>query len=217
MRFQMIFLYLHLKHTHRHTHTPPQLSPILWVFDNSVPAARKGRSVWRPFFLLIRFNFPSLHLARNLSSDVLSIFCVLSCCFFFFFARGVRKEGIKERPKSLSASARLQPIKVAFSPESRTAVAISALFSFDPGSALGSVLDDQWFCCKRWFMNNNVLKWVKIIIFLALCQSPHLEQTRYWQSSNNSNPLMKGIINSSMMVAASFHFHSLKMPKFGIN
>lgn len=62
---------------------------------------------------------------------------------FFFFARGVEEGGIKERPKPLSAAARLQPIKVVLSPESGTAVAISASFSSDPGSALSSVLDDQ--------------------------------------------------------------------------
>lgn len=107
MRFQMIFLSLHLKHTHRHTHTPPQLSPILWVFDNSSPAARRGRSVWRPFFLFIRFNFPSLHLARNLSYDVLSIFCVLGCCFFFCVCvcHEWGHQGETKKPVGSSASA----------------------------------------------------------------------------------------------------------------
>lgn len=33
---------------------------------------------------------------------------------------------------------------------------LTVLFCCDPGLALNSFLDDQWFCCKRWLMNNNM-------------------------------------------------------------
>lgn len=152
MRFQMIFLYLHLKHTHRHTHTPPQLSPILWVFDNSVPAARKGRSVWRPFFLLIRFNFPSLHLARNLSSDVLSIFCVLGCCCFFFLQgvsgrRASRRDRKAYRQQRVCSPSRLRSLQRA-EPRSPSAPC-SLLIQAQPSAAFWMISDfavkgDSW-------------------------------------------------------------------------
>lgn len=197
-----------------------QLPCIAHVFDNTWPAAPKGCTVWAPFFFLLDLicHHQTWHKAWT--------WMVIFFFSFFFFERGLMNGGSEERPKSLSGSSTVSGTHQGCflstdcnRSHSHSLVLFWSRLGFQQlfGWSVGYLFIYFFSCCKRWFMNNNVLKWAKICIFLALCQCPHLERTWYWQSSNNSNPLMKGIINSSLIVVATFHFHCLKMPKFGIN
>lgn len=41
----------------------------------------------------------------------------------------------------------------------------TVLFFSDPDLALSSFLDDLWYCCKMWLMNNSVFMWGKLIFW----------------------------------------------------
>lgn len=116
--FHMIFLSLHFKYAHS----------LLICRVSCMPTAPKGRSVWLPFFFLLDLICHHQAWHEAWSRMFLSLF------FIFFCERGQWKETKKPCQKAAPC---LEPIKVAFFPEIVTAATLTALFSFDPGSAIG--------------------------------------------------------------------------------
>lgn len=110
----------------------------------TINSSRKLLSVLA-FHILFRYNF--------LSSGTWSMRLVW--CRVFEEVSWIRAQGRSHTTLSDTSSV-WNPSRL-FSLQGLLVTAtLTVLLCFDPGLALNSFLDDQWFCCKRWLMNNNI-------------------------------------------------------------